>query len=144
MVSGYDRYYQVVKCFRDEDLRADRQPEFTQIDCEMSFVEQEDILQMFEGLIKRIFKDVRNIDFTETVQRMTWNDAMLKYGNDKPDIRFGMELANLKTVLRHRQEMQLHWEYLRRADLKYSMKRKPCWQLLYPVLPTIPANRWTS
>lgn len=98
MVSGYDRYYQVVKCFRDEDLRADRQPEFTQIDCEMSFVEQEDILQMFEGLIKRIFKDVRNIDFTETVQRMTWNDAMLKYGNDKPDIRFGMELANLKTV----------------------------------------------
>lgn len=98
MVSGYDRYYQVVKCFRDEDLRADRQPEFTQIDCEMSFVEQEDILQMFEGLIKRIFKDVRNIDYTETVQRMTWNDAMLKYGNDKPDIRFGMELANLKTV----------------------------------------------
>ncbi|GAB2670106.1 aspartate--tRNA ligase [Flavihumibacter cheonanensis] len=98
MVSGYDRYYQVVKCFRDEDLRADRQPEFTQIDCEMSFVEQEDILQMFEGLIKRIFKDVRNIDYTESVQRMTWNDAMLKYGNDKPDIRFGMELANLKTV----------------------------------------------
>lgn len=98
MVSGYDRYYQVVKCFRDEDLRADRQPEFTQIDCEMSFVEQEDILQIFEGLIKRIFKDVRNIDYTETVQRMTWNDAMLKYGNDKPDIRFGMELANLKTV----------------------------------------------
>lgn len=98
MVSGYDRYYQVVKCFRDEDLRADRQPEFTQIDCEMSFVEQEDILQMFEGLIKRIFKDVRNIDYKESVQRMTWNDAMLKYGNDKPDIRFGMELANLKTV----------------------------------------------
>ena len=98
MVSGYDRYYQVVKCFRDEDLRADRQPEFTQIDCEMSFVEQEDILQMFEGLIKRIFKDVRDIDYSETVQRMTWNDAMLQYGNDKPDIRFGMKLANLKTV----------------------------------------------
>lgn len=98
MVSGYDRYYQVVKCFRDEDLRADRQPEFTQIDCEMSFVEQEDILQMFEGLIKRIFKDVRDIDYSETVQRMTWNDAMLHYGNDKPDIRFGMKLANLKTV----------------------------------------------
>ncbi|WP_290713113.1 aspartate--tRNA ligase, partial [Flavihumibacter sp. CACIAM 22H1] len=98
MVSGYDRYYQVVKCFRDEDLRADRQPEFTQIDCEMSFVQQEDILQMFEGLVKRIFKDVKNIDYTESVQRMTWNDAMLQYGNDKPDIRFGMELANFKTV----------------------------------------------
>jgi aspartyl-tRNA synthetase len=96
MVSGYDRYYQIVKCFRDEDLRADRQPEFTQIDCEMSFVEQEDILNMFEGLIKRIFKDVKNIDYTETVQRMTWEDAMWQYGNDKPDIRFGMELCNLK------------------------------------------------
>jgi aspartyl-tRNA synthetase len=96
MVSGYDRYYQIVKCFRDEDLRADRQPEFTQIDCEMSFVEQEDILNMFEGLIKRIFKDVKNIDYTEIVQRMTWEDAMWNYGNDKPDIRFGMELCNLK------------------------------------------------
>ena len=96
MVSGYDRYYQIVKCFRDEDLRADRQPEFTQIDCEMSFVEQEDILNMFEGLIKRIFKDVRNIDYTETVARMTWEDAMWNYGNDKPDIRFGMELLNIK------------------------------------------------
>jgi aspartyl-tRNA synthetase len=96
MVSGYDRYYQIVKCFRDEDLRADRQPEFTQIDCEMSFVEQEDILNMFEGLIKRIFKDVKNIDYTEQVQRMTWEDAMWMYGNDKPDIRFGMELCNIK------------------------------------------------
>ncbi|ULQ56610.1 aspartate--tRNA ligase [Flavihumibacter rivuli] len=98
MVSGYDRYYQVVKCFRDEDLRADRQPEFTQIDCEMSFVEQEDILNMFEGLIKRIFKDVKNIDYTDKVERMTWNDAMLRFGNDKPDIRFGMELTNFKTA----------------------------------------------
>ncbi len=98
MVSGYDRYYQVVKCFRDEDLRADRQPEFTQIDCEMSFVAQEDILNMFEGLIKRIFKDVKDIDYTEPVARMTWNDAMLRYGNDKPDIRFSMELHNLKTI----------------------------------------------
>ena len=98
MVSGYDRYYQVVKCFRDEDLRADRQPEFTQIDCEMSFVAQEDILQMFEGLIKRIFMDVKGIEYTEEVERMSWNDAMLRYGNDKPDIRFGMELANLKTI----------------------------------------------
>jgi aspartyl-tRNA synthetase len=96
MVSGYDRYYQVVKCFRDEDLRADRQPEFTQIDCEMSFVEQEDILNMFEGLIKRIFKDVKGIDITEKVQRMSWEDAMWLYGNDKPDIRFGMTLCNLK------------------------------------------------
>ncbi|HTN06495.1 aspartate--tRNA ligase [Agriterribacter sp.] len=96
MVSGYDRYYQIVKCFRDEDLRADRQPEFTQIDCEMSFVEQEDILSMFEGLIKRIFKDVKGIDYTEQVERMSWEDAMWDYGNDKPDIRFGMPVANLK------------------------------------------------
>lgn len=96
MVSGYDRYYQIVKCFRDEDLRADRQPEFTQIDCEMSFVEQEDILNMFEGLVKRIFKDVKNIDYTEKLERMTWEDAMWNYGNDKPDIRFNMKLCNLK------------------------------------------------
>ena len=96
MVSGYDRYYQIVKCFRDEDLRADRQPEFTQIDCEMSFVEQNDILQMFEGLVKRVFKDVKNIDYTDAVQRMTWEEAMWQYGNDKPDIRFGMQLCNLK------------------------------------------------
>jgi aspartyl-tRNA synthetase len=97
MVSGYDRYFQVVKCFRDEDLRADRQPEFTQIDCEMSFVEQEDILQMFEGMIKYIFHEVKGIDITETVQRMTWEQAMWRYGNDKPDIRFGMSILNLKT-----------------------------------------------
>ena len=98
MVSGYDRYYQIVKCFRDEDLRADRQPEFTQIDCEMAFVEQEDILNMFEGLVKRIFKDVKNIDYTEKVARMSWEDAMWQYGNDKPDIRFGMKIANLKSA----------------------------------------------
>jgi len=96
MVSGYDRYYQIVKCFRDEDLRADRQPEFTQIDCEMAFVEQEDILSMFEGLIKSIFKDVKGIDYTDSVERMTWEDAMWNFGNDKPDIRFGMKLLNLK------------------------------------------------
>ena len=95
MVSGYDRYYQVVKCFRDEDLRADRQPEFTQIDCEMAFVQQDDILEMFEGMIKSIFKEVRNIDYTEPVERMSWEDAMWTYGIDKPDIRFGMKLANL-------------------------------------------------
>lgn len=96
MVSGYDRYYQIVKCFRDEDLRADRQPEFTQIDCEMAFVEQEDILQMFEGMIKYIFKEVKNIDYTAPVERMAWEDAMWNYGNDKPDIRFEMKVANMK------------------------------------------------
>jgi aspartyl-tRNA synthetase len=96
MVSGYDRYYQVVKCFRDEDLRADRQPEFTQIDCEMAFVEQEDIINMFEGMVRSIFKEVKNIDYTDKVERMTWEDAMWNYGNDKPDIRFGMKVLNLK------------------------------------------------
>jgi aspartyl-tRNA synthetase len=97
MVSGFDRYYQIVRCFRDEDLRADRQPEFTQIDCEMSFVGQEDILAMFEGMIRHIFKTVKGIDYTEPIGRMTWEEAMWRYGNDKPDIRFGMEIANLKT-----------------------------------------------
>jgi aspartyl-tRNA synthetase len=96
MVSGYDRYYQIVKCFRDEDLRADRQPEFTQIDCEMSFVEQEDILNMFEGMIRHIFKEVKDIDYAEKIERMTWEEAMWVYGNDKPDIRYGMKIANLK------------------------------------------------
>ena len=99
MVSGYDRYYQIVKCFRDEDLRADRQPEFTQIDCEMAFVEQEDILQMFEQLIKQIFKDVKQINYTENVERISWEEAMWTYGNDKPDIRFNMQLANYKFPL---------------------------------------------
>lgn len=96
MVSGYDRYYQIVKCFRDEDLRADRQPEFTQIDCEMAFVEQEDVLNMFEGMVKSIFKEVKGIDYIEKVERMTWEEAMWNYGNDKPDIRFEMKLLNLK------------------------------------------------
>ena len=95
MVSGYDRYFQIAKCFRDEDLRADRQPEFTQIDCEMSFVEQEDVIDMFEGLVKHIFKYVKNIDFTDPFPRMTWADAMARYGSDKPDIRFGMEFKEL-------------------------------------------------
>ncbi len=97
MVSGYDRYYQIVKCFRDEDLRADRQPEFTQVDCEMSFVEQEDILNTFEGLFKHVFKDVKGIEIDYAFPRMTWDDAMWHYGNDKPDIRFGMKIGNLKT-----------------------------------------------
>ena len=98
MVSGYDRYFQIAKCFRDEDLRADRQPEFTQIDCEMSFVEQEDVINTFEGLVKHIFKYVKNIDFTEPFPRMTWDDAMKLYGSDKPDIRFGMPFVELNDV----------------------------------------------
>ncbi|MGC4233626.1 MAG: aspartate--tRNA ligase [Niabella sp.] len=96
MVSGYDRYYQIVKCFRDEDLRADRQPEFTQIDCEMAFVQQEDVLAMFENMIKYVFKAVKDIDYNEPVERMSWQEAMWQYGNDKPDIRFGMKLLNIK------------------------------------------------
>ena len=95
MVSGFDRYFQIAKCFRDEDLRADRQPEFTQIDCEMSFVRQEDVIDMFEGLVKHIFKYVKGIDFSEPFPRMTWKDAMEKYGSDKPDIRFGMEFVDI-------------------------------------------------
>ena len=95
MVAGYDRYFQIVRCFRDEDLRADRQPEFTQIDCEMSFVEQEDILEIFERWAKYMFKDVLGIEFNEPFQRMPWIEAMEKYGSDKPDLRFGMEFANV-------------------------------------------------
>ncbi len=98
MVSGFDRYYQIVKCFRDEDLRADRQPEFTQIDCEMAFVEQNDILEMFEGLIKHLFRTVRGVELVETFPRMTYADAMEKYGSDKPDIRFGMEFIDLTNL----------------------------------------------
>lgn len=98
MVSGFDRYFQIVKCFRDEDLRADRQPEFTQIDCEMSFVNQEDVLQMFEGLVKHIFKYVKDIDFVDPFPRMTWADAMKYYGSDKPDTRFEMKFVELKDL----------------------------------------------
>lgn len=99
MVSGFDRYYQIVKCFRDEDLRADRQPEFTQIDCEMSFVKQEDVLNMFEGLIRHLFKTVKGIDLAE-VPRMTWADAMKYYGSDKPDTRFGMQFSELNDLVK--------------------------------------------
>ncbi|MBR9832086.1 aspartate--tRNA ligase [bacterium] len=97
MVAGYDRYYQIVKCFRDEDLRADRQPEFTQIDCEMTFIEQEDILNTFEGMMKHLFKTVKGVELTD-FPRMTFDDAMRLYGNDKPDIRFGMPFVELNDV----------------------------------------------
>lgn len=99
MVSGFDRYYQIVKCFRDEDLRADRQPEFTQIDCEMSFVEQEDILQTFEGLIKHLFKSVKGIDIP-ALSRMSYADAMKYYGNDKPDTRFEMKFVEMNSIVK--------------------------------------------
>ena len=98
MVSGMDRYFQIVKCFRDEDLRADRQPEFTQIDCEMSFVTQEDILQTFEGMAKHLFRELRGIELEGAFPRMTWADAMKYYGSDKPDTRFGMKFVELKDV----------------------------------------------
>ena len=100
MVSGMDRYFQIVKCFRDEDLRADRQPEFTQIDCEMSFVEQDDIISLFEGMAKHLFKELRGVELTEPFQRMPWADAMKYYGSDKPDLRFDMKFVELMDVLK--------------------------------------------
>ncbi len=98
MVAGYDRYFQIVRCFRDEDLRADRQPEFTQIDCEMSFVEQEDVLNMFEGMMRTLFKNVLDVEIKDPLPRMSWYDAMDNYGSDKPDIRFGMELKEITSL----------------------------------------------
>lgn len=95
MVAGYDRYFQIVRCFRDEDLRADRQPEFTQIDCEMSFVEQEDVLKTFEGMMRRLFKNVLDVEIANPIPRMSWYDAMDYYGSDKPDIRFGMKIHDV-------------------------------------------------
>ena len=100
MVSGFDRYFQIAKCFRDEDLRADRQPEFTQIDCEMSFVEQEDIITTFEGMAKHLFKTLRGVELTEPFPRMAWADAMKYYGSDKPDLRFGMKFVELMDIMK--------------------------------------------
>ena len=100
MVSGFDRYFQIAKCFRDEDLRADRQPEFTQIDCEMSFVEQEDVIQIFEDMARHLFKEIRGIDLPEKLQQMTWHEAMRRFGSDKPDLRFGMEFVELMDTLK--------------------------------------------
>lgn len=100
MVSGFDRYFQIVKCFRDEDLRANRQPEFTQVDLEMSFVEQDDVMALNEGLIKHVFKEVLGVDVKTPIKRMTFKDAMEKYGSDKPDLRFGMEITNLSYVVK--------------------------------------------
>ena len=101
MVAGFDRYFQIAKCFRDEDLRADRQPEFTQIDCEMSFVTQDDIIELFEGMAKHLFKTLRGVDLGETpFQRMPWADAMKYYGSDKPDLRFGMKFVELMDIMK--------------------------------------------
>jgi aspartyl-tRNA synthetase len=120
MMSGYDRYFQIVRCFRDEDLRADRQPEFTQIDCEMSFVEQEDILQIFEGLIKHIFKKVKNIEYGP-FERMTYEKAMNLYGSDKPDARFGMTFVELNDCLKHRD-----FKVFNEAELVVGITAKGC------------------
>ncbi len=98
MVAGMDKYFQIVKCFRDEDLRADRQPEFTQIDCEMSFVEQNDVLTTFEGLTKHLFKEIKGIELKTPFRRMSWNEAMSKYGSDKPDLRFAMEIVDITST----------------------------------------------
>ena len=120
MVSGFDRYFQIVRCFRDEDLRADRQPEFTQVDCEMSFVEQEDILNTFEGLIKHIFKKIKNIDI-DPIERMTWADAMKYYGSDKPDARFDMRFVELNDVTQHKE-----FKIFNEAELVVGIVAKGC------------------
>jgi len=100
MIAGFDRYFQIVKCFRDEDLRADRQPEFTQVDCEMSFVEQDDVINLFEEMMRHLFKEVLDVDLPARLQQMTWHEAMRRYGSDKPDLRFGMEFVELTDTLR--------------------------------------------
>lgn len=102
MVAGFDRYFQIVKCFRDEDLRADRQPEFTQIDCEMSFVKQEDVIALFEEMIKHVFSEIKHVDFNEPFKQMKWHDAMRLYGSDKPDLRFGMTFVEITDIVKNR------------------------------------------
>lgn len=121
MVSGYDRYYQIVKCFRDEDLRADRQPEFTQIDCEMAFVDQEDVLNTFEGLIKHLFKTCRDVTFEDDFPRMTYAEAMERYGSDKPDIRFEMEFVDLNSAAQGK-----GFGVFDNADLVLAINAKDC------------------
>ena len=100
MVAGFDRYFQIAKCFRDEDLRADRQPEFTQIDCEMSFIDQEDVISLFEDMVRHLFKAIRGVNLPDKLQQMTWHDAMKRFGSDKPDIRFGMELVEIMDIFK--------------------------------------------
>ena len=100
MISGFDRYFQIAKCFRDEDLRADRQPEFTQIDCEMSFVDQDDVINLFEDMARHLFKEIRGVELPAKLQQMTWHEAMRRFGSDKPDLRFGMEFVELMDVLK--------------------------------------------
>lgn len=107
MVAGFDRYFQIAKCFRDEDLRADRQPEFTQIDCEMSYVDQEDVLQVFEDMARYLFKEIRGVELPAKLEQMTWHDAMKRYGSDKPDVRFGMEFVELMDDLKGTSEFSV-------------------------------------
>ena len=120
MVSGYDRYFQIVRCFRDEDLRADRQPEFTQIDCEMSFIEQEDILNTFEGLMKHVFKKLKDIDI-DPIERITYADAMKYYGSDKPDLRFAMKFVELTEIMQHKE-----FKIFNEAELVVGIVAKGC------------------
>ncbi|MCR4827438.1 MAG: aspartate--tRNA ligase [Bacteroidales bacterium] len=120
MMAGMDRYFQIVRCFRDEDLRADRQPEFTQVDCEMSFIEQEDILNMFEGLVQHIFRTFKGMEIGK-LDRMTWNDAMKYYGSDKPDARFGMRFVELNDVLQHKD-----FKVFNEAELIVGIKAEGC------------------
>src|SRR5690606_14322260 len=120
MVSGFDRYFQIVKCFRDEDLRADRQPEFTQIDCEMAFIEQEDILNVFEGMIRALFKNVKGVDLTD-VPRMLYADAMSLYGSDKPDMRFGMTFKDISGIVKGKD-----FQVFDQAELIIGINAKGC------------------
>ncbi len=125
MVSGFDRYYQIVKCFRDEDLRADRQPEFTQIDVEMSFVHEEDVFSVMEGLMKEIFKKIKNIDIKTPLPRLTFDEAMEKYGSDKPDLRFGLEMVTLNEVVKD-SEFRVFKDTIEKGGIVTSLLAKGC------------------